>query len=154
MISKSIKIYGYCCEDLNKIENYDKAINDKDEIWVCHHRLEIENGELINTATDLMKKGLYWYRPASELIFLPRHIHRGIHTGARCRGVHKSEKQKEKISNSLKGNVPWNKGKTGVQVAWNKNIHWSEEIKEKLSKNGIKGKHRVWNEDHTKYHYE
>ena len=30
----------------------------------------------------------------------------------------------------------------------------SDEAKLKCSLNGIKGKHRVWNEDHTKYHYE
>jgi hypothetical protein len=32
------------------------------------------------------------------------------------------------------GGNPWNKGKTGVQTAWNKGIPFSEETKKKLSK--------------------
>lgn len=28
--------------------------------------------------------------------------------------------------------VPWNKGKKGVQVAWNKGLNWSDESKEKM----------------------
>jgi group I intron endonuclease len=34
---------------------------------------------------------------------------------------------------SSKGRIPWNKGKTGVQVAWNKGLHCSKETKKKLS---------------------
>jgi len=28
----------------------------------------------------------------------------------------------ENMSNAMKGNIPWNKGKTGMQVAWNKGL--------------------------------
>jgi 5-methylcytosine-specific restriction endonuclease McrA len=31
-----------------------------------------------------------------------------------------SEESKKKMSNSAKGHIPWNKGKNGLQVAWNK----------------------------------
>lgn len=155
MISKSNKILGYCCEDLSLIENYDKAVNDTTQMWECHHRLEIQDGILVNTATDLIRKNLYWHRPASELIFLPRRVHIGMHTKARCSGVHKPPEQCKKISESLKGNKPWNKGKHGCQTAWNKGNHLNIETRQKISKNGTKGKHRVYdNLEHTKYHYE
>lgn len=37
-----ISTQQYCCEDISKIANYDKAVLDADEIWVVHHRLEIQ----------------------------------------------------------------------------------------------------------------
>ena len=40
---------------------------------------------------------------------------------------------KKKISESLKGNVPWNKGKSGVQTAWNKGVPMRDETKAKVS---------------------
>ena len=43
----------------------------------------------------------------------------------------------------LKGNIPWNKGKKGLQVAWNKGIHPSKETREKMSISG-KGR-KAWN---------
>ena len=32
---------NYCSEDISLIENYDKAVNDKEQTWHCHHRREI-----------------------------------------------------------------------------------------------------------------
>ena len=43
MISE-IKLKRYCCEDISLIENYEKAIADITQIWVCHHRFEIDKG--------------------------------------------------------------------------------------------------------------
>ena len=37
MIRKSIK---ELCKDFTKIENYEEAVNDKNELWTCHHRME------------------------------------------------------------------------------------------------------------------
>ena len=50
-----------------------------------------------------------------------------------------SEEQKQKISKSLKGNIPWNKGK-----------NQTEEQKQKISKSK-KGTHRVYRTDGTWY---
>lgn len=50
------------------------------------------------------------------------------------KGKPKSEEHKQKLSNAGKGNIPWNKGKKGVQVAWNKGLQFSEETKKKMSK--------------------
>lgn len=33
-----------CCEDASKIENYDKAVADTTQIWICHHRSETMKG--------------------------------------------------------------------------------------------------------------
>lgn len=60
----------------------------------------------------------------------------------------RTEKNKINIGLSKKGKTPWNKGKTGLQVAWNKGIPRTKETKEKLSKSltgrkspcGMKGK--------------
>ena len=30
--------YAFCKDDIRLIENYDKAINDKSQMWECHHR--------------------------------------------------------------------------------------------------------------------
>lgn len=57
----------YCCEDISKIENYDKAIADATQVWEIHHRFESEYDMNIE---ELTTKDLYHYRPASELIFL------------------------------------------------------------------------------------
>ena len=38
------------------------------------------------------------------------------------KGQSRSEETKKKISQSKKGNIPWNKGKKGLQVPWNKGL--------------------------------
>ncbi len=42
-------------------------------------------------------------------------------------------KTKQKISNSLKGNIPWNKDSKGLQTSWIKGKFHSDETKKKLS---------------------
>ena len=55
-----------------------------------------------------------------------------------------SKEAKDKISAALKGREVWNKGKKGLQVAWNKGMPMSEESKQKLSKT-FKCKGGAWN---------
>ena len=90
----------FCCEDLSLIENYALAIVDQTQTWDCHHR-----GEILPCgryeAKDLKKFGLYYNRPASELIFLPHDEHTRLHH----KGVPKgpmSEATKQKLSDSHK----------------------------------------------------
>lgn len=69
-----------CCEDLSHVEGYDMAVADKDHIYHLHHRNELDkDGNFQYYAKDLMRIGLYWRRPASELIFLTREEHTRIH---------------------------------------------------------------------------
>lgn len=68
----------YCCEDISLIENYDEAIR-SENVYDCHHRLEIE---LKIGRKEMIKRGLYWKRPASELIFIDHKEHQRIHNTA------------------------------------------------------------------------
>lgn len=97
----------FCNEDVSLIENYDKAINDKEHIWECHHKLEIRD-DYINTVKDLKLMNLYYNRPACELIFLTNKEHCSIHSKSRKgRIIHKPE-YFIKRSLCMKGKKPWN----------------------------------------------
>ena len=85
----------FCEEDISLIENYEQAINDKNNKWDCHHRL----GEQYSRKY-LIENGLYKKRPASELIFILEEEHRRFHN----KGKHLSEKTKKKMSKSRMGN--------------------------------------------------
>lgn len=96
-------IYKFCYEDPSLIENYYEAINDKEQTWHCHHRLEIQENKTYS-AHELINLGLYWHRPAKELIFLTSHEHHKIHFSVinkghkRHLGYKHSDETKKKIS--------------------------------------------------------
>lgn len=77
MISSRYVKY-YCKEDPSLIENYEQAINDNDNIWFCHHKLELGDG-YVNSIKDLKLMNLYYNRPACELIFLTNSEHQRLH---------------------------------------------------------------------------
>jgi hypothetical protein len=80
MIAKDLK--RICKDDISKIENYEQAINDKENMWVCHHRLELTlDGEFAHSAEELDRLGMYYNRPYFELIFLTRTQHGELHGG-------------------------------------------------------------------------
>lgn len=118
-------IKNFCKEDISKIENYDKAINDKTQTWHCHHRRET-----IYSRKDLIEIGEYYNRPAIELIFLTKAEHSKIHCGLR-----------------FKGKTSWNKGKKFNDESKRKMSEshkgqlLSEETRKKMSKTR-KGKKR------------
>lgn len=86
--------------ELEKIENYDKAIADKTQLWDCHHRLELTlEGDFAHTREDLKRMGMYYNRPYFELIFLTRAEHRRLHS----EGVKFSEERIKNLSKALKG---------------------------------------------------
>lgn len=168
MISK--RSYSYCYE-VEKIENYEQAMNDKINIWDCHHRYEIHEGKVVKRGV-LKRRGLLYNRPAEELIFLRKEEHMRLHSeniteehrkkiSASNTGKHHTEETRKKISEA-------HKGKTFSEEHLKKiveNRHTlkgdehplygkprSEETRIKIS-NSSKGKHRVYNEDGT-YHLE
>ena len=55
------KAKRYCKDDIRKIENYDLAITDITQTWICHHRLELTlDGELAHTPKELMRLEMYY----------------------------------------------------------------------------------------------
>ena len=70
----------YCSEDISLIENYQQAIADQTRMWDTHHRRECdENGRTLFTHKQLKEMGLYLNRPASELIFVTKSMHKKLH---------------------------------------------------------------------------
>lgn len=132
------RLFKYCCENPAKIENYNIAAEDTSAVWVVHHRLEThyKNGKKRKnqiTKADLISLGLYWNRPASELIFLKNTEHNSLHMDKKRREEvgkmrgwinkkHHSEESKKKMSESHKGKSAWNKG-----------VPMTEEQKKRLS---------------------
>ena len=127
MISKHT-VDRYCNGDISKIENYDKAVADKDETWHCHHRAEILLCANVSVET-LKKYDLYYNRNPEELIFLTHSEHIRLHDIGNkfFLGKKHSEESRMKISLAIKGNKNW-LGK-----------HHSAETKKKMSeaKKGI-----------------
>lgn len=86
-----------CKDDISKIENYDKAVADKEHLWVCHHRLEFTlEGEFAHTSKELERLGMYYKRPYFELIFLNPSEHRELHSNTKEHKQKMSEVRKEK----------------------------------------------------------
>ena len=74
------KAKRYCSEDISLIEHYHEAIADEERMWDVHHRRECdENGRTLFTSKQLTDMGLYFKRPASELIFVTRSMHWKLH---------------------------------------------------------------------------
>ena len=70
----------YCSDDISLIENYHKAIADRDKMWDIHHRRECDSeGRTLFTKKQLIAMNLYYNRPAEELIFVTRSMHWKIH---------------------------------------------------------------------------
>ena len=92
----------YCCEDISLIENYETAIN-SDELYVCHHI----NGIILNKKRNELKElGLYYNRPANELIFLTHSEHHRLHNLGENNPMYGktfSDETIQKLSESKKG---------------------------------------------------
>ncbi len=167
----------FCKDDISLIENYEKALNDSENIYDIHHRLEID----LNVSRQyLIDHDLYYNRPASELIFLTHSEHQKLHK----KEVHHSVEIRQKMSEAHKGKKLSNEHcdhiKGGISKYYEdhdgywKNKKLSNETKQKMSDSHkgkcpqnlkaiheyqklygspVKGKHRVYDEN-GKYHYE
>ena len=112
----------FCKEDISKIENYDKAIADKEIMWHCHHRTETWWN---CSKQELIDNECYYNRKACELIFLTPAEHIRLHNKGRTlseewrrkisesnKGKNLSEETRNKMSEAHKGKSTWNKGKS------------------------------------------
>ena len=90
---------SYCSEPLELVENYMAAKADDFEGWCMHHRREIKLDGTRVSIQELKDQGLYFHRPASELVFMKVCEHSTLH--------HKdkviSEETRKKLSEALKG---------------------------------------------------
>ena len=98
--------YAYCKEDISLIENYDMAISDDKNVWVCHHRDEIKilpSGIVVlRSVEELIENKRYYNCTANELIFMTNSEHVKLHAKYR---KSPTQETREKISNSLKGKL-------------------------------------------------
>ena len=132
------------CKDYKNIENYDRAATDNFKGWHCHHRLETHTSDgerrLVDISQGELKSlGMYYYRPAEELIFLTTREHNAFKKGKKHSAetrrkiaeAHKGKKHtdeaKKKMSEAKKGRYTGEKNPMYGK-------HHSEESKKKLSK--------------------
>lgn len=121
------------CKEYWKIENYQEAVNDTEQVWDCHHRHEID---WVLPREELIAIGRYYDVHYSELIFLTHREHAKLHAKVNdlggqnnpMRGKTHTEEWKQKM-----------RGKT----SWNKGIPMSDEAKQKSSESH-KGQ-KAWN---------
>ena len=103
------------CKCYEDIENYQKAKADNFKGWDCHHRLETHNSDgerrLVDiTVAELKALGMYYNRPANELVFLRKGEHtalRKVSSETRNKlseaGKNISEETRKKLSMASKG---------------------------------------------------
>ena len=111
----------FCSEDVALIENYEMAMADGSQTWDCHHRLEANC-----TVKQLKELGLYFARPARELIFLTHGAHASAnHYGRSC------EEARQRTSRLHKGKTVSETTREKLRRA-NIGKHLSEECKRKI----------------------
>ena len=142
------------CKEYENIENYQKALADNFKGWCCHHR----KGVYI-PREELISLGMYYDRPASELIFLTRSEHKSLHKPSEeakkkiaeaNKGKKRSEETRKCVSESLKGHPvseesrkkmsEARKGKYAGETHPMYGKHHTDEAKKKISEVS-KGKH-------------
>ena len=117
-----LNYYKRYCSDIENVENYQKAKADNFKGWDCHHRLETHTSDGERRLIDISHKelkalGMYYHRPASELIFLTSREHNTFNKGKYAGennpmyGKHPSEETKKKMSEAKKGIHWFNNGK-------------------------------------------
>lgn len=114
MIAKRLPNYSY---EIEKVENYKKALYDKTQTWILHHRYEIEYNL---SAQDLKNLNLYYNRPAEELIFLTKKDHYKLHFSKEQTAEHR-----KRISDAKKGKTFTDEHKRKLSEAHKKKRrHW------------------------------
>ena len=138
---------SYCSEPLELVENYQQALVENFKGWDIHHRGEILPCGRFST-DDLKKFGLYWNRPASELIWLRHGEHIMLHNigNTYMKGHKHSEESRQKMSEANKGKHKSTETRNKIAEA-RKGKHLSEETCKKLSA-ALKGK-PTWNKGKT-----
>ena len=118
------------CKDYTNIENYETAINDESQTYICHHIL----GEIL-TKEQLIEHDFYYDVPPCMLKFVTKAEHNKIHRHHKGKlltdeqkkncapktkvqywlGKKRGEEFGKKMSEVQKGRIPWNKGLKGLK---------------------------------------
>ena len=126
---------SYCSEPLELVENYMAAKADDFEGWCIHHRLEIQADGTRVSIQELNYHGLYYDRPANELVFMKVGEHMKLHN----LGKHLTAEHRKKMSEALKGKQfsAEHRKKLSESLSGEKNPlfgkHHSEETRLKMS---------------------
>ena len=148
-IRKNGKPYSNClCTTPNLIENYDKAIADKTQTWICHHRLETytSDGErrfIDIRPEELIALDMYFHRPPNELIFLTKEEHNTLHSKGKKPSV-ESRTKMSMAAKSVKHTQEWNKKVGESQKKYWYNV--SSEEREKRAKTDSEAQKKWWDE--------
>lgn len=128
---------SYCSEPLDKIEHYEEALAEGFKGWCIHRRLEIQQDGTRVSAKELIDQGLYFGRPASELVFMRCGEHSTLHMLGNSfnKGKHRLSETRNKIGEALSSDNHPFFGK-----------HRSDETRFKMSE-ANKGKHWYNNGD-------
>ena len=143
------------CKDYENIENYEKAKKDDFIGWHCHHRLETHKSDGESRLVDISYKelkalGMYYNRPAEELIFLTESEHNAYNKGKpksdetrrkmkgnkNALGYKHSEEVKKKMSEARKGKKRSEETKKKISEThkgkniWTRGRHWYNNGKE------------------------
>ena len=93
------KVKKYCCDDISQIQNYKEAVEDTDNMWALHHKMElIVTGAVCDaTKQDLIDWNIYYDRPADELMFIKDSEHKKLHRKFQKQVFKNPELQKEHL---------------------------------------------------------
>lgn len=120
-IEHFVKTQKRCfCQTPELIENYEQAIADKNQIWVCHHRDEIRvlpSGMVaIHSKNELIENDRYFNCPPNELIFLTPSEHTKLHSKYIYHPP-MTEAEKERRSKAYKGRKASEEVKRKMSIA-------------------------------------
>ena len=141
MVSKGITDY---CKDFERIENYEEAVNDTTQTWICHHRMETHNtdGTLRDTPlsrAELIAMNMYFDQPASAFVFLRKSDHSKMHQGLALLQQVSFYKPSKPFEVSVK--KPETVEESRIRVRERMKIYWASEENRKARSEAQKGKH-------------
>ena len=111
------------CKDYTLIENYEEAVDDHTQTWICHHIL----GEIL-TRRQLLDHEFYYDVPPCMLKFVTRSEHNRLHK----KGITLSEETRRKLSGANKGKILTEEHRRKLSEA-RKGKHHSDETRRKIS---------------------
>ena len=96
----------FCSGDITEIENYEVAVNDKNETWDVHHRLELHPDNSTRfTREDLKRLDLYYNVEPEMLIFLKRKEHLQMHKKGKSITENQRLNRPKKLTEEHKRNI-------------------------------------------------